>query len=99
MRGAEGRSWTSSEAAIPANLDRIAALLRRVHSLAVPEPARVVTPLQWIEIYEEALAQMVPPPRDPALRSEALGRAQACRELPRPIGVVCHSDLHAMNLL
>jgi thiamine kinase-like enzyme len=99
MRWVEGRSWISHEAAIPANLDRIAALLRRVHSLALPDPERVVTPLQWIEIYEEALSQRASHSSDPALRGEALGRARAWLELPRPVGVVCHSDLHAMNLL
>ncbi len=50
-RWVEGRSWVSYEAAAPANLERIAALLRRVHTLAVPMPARPVTPLQWMEIY------------------------------------------------
>jgi thiamine kinase-like enzyme len=95
----EGRSWVSHEASAAANLERVAGLLRRVHSLVVPLPARLTTPLQWIEIYEAALSRRTSIPSDPALRSAALARAQTLAELPRVVGVVCHSDLHAMNLL
>jgi thiamine kinase-like enzyme len=98
-RWAEGRSWVSHEAAAAANLEKIAALLRRVHDLAVPMPARRVTPLQWITIYDEALSRRTSAPSDPVLRSAALDRAQAWLELPRVVGVVCHSDLHAMNVI
>jgi thiamine kinase len=98
-RWAEGRSWVSHEAAAAANLEKIAALLRRVHDLAVPMPARRVTPLQWIKIYDDALSRSTAAPSDPVLRSAALGRAEALLELPRVVGAVCHSDLHAMNLI
>ncbi len=73
--------------------------MRRVHALAVPLPARQVTPLQWIEIYDAALSRRNTGPNDPALRRTALVRAESLRDLPRAAGVVCHSDLHAMNLL
>jgi thiamine kinase-like enzyme len=96
---AEGRSWVPQEAAVLTNLDRIAALLRRVHALAVPMPARLITPLQWIQIYHEAMSRQASHSSDPVLRREALVRAQAWLELPRAIGVVCHSDLHTLNLL
>jgi thiamine kinase len=98
-RWVEGCSWVSDEAATPANLEKIAALLRRVHALAVPMPARQTTPLQWIKIYDEALSRRTSFSSDPALRSAALARTESLAELPRAIGVVCHSDLHAMNLI
>jgi thiamine kinase-like enzyme len=98
-RWAEGRSWVSREAATPANLATMAALLRRVHALAVPMPARQVTPQRWIEIYDEALSRRGSNSSDPALRSAALVRAHALSALPPVAGVVCHSDLHAMNLI
>jgi thiamine kinase-like enzyme len=98
-RWAEGRSWVPQEAAVLANLDRIAALLRRVHALAVAMPARLITPPQWIQIYDEALSRQASHSSDPVLRREALVRAQAWLELPRVIGVVCHSDLHTLNLI
>ena len=98
-RWAEGRSWVAQQAADLANLDRIAALLRRVHALAVPVPARLITPLQWIQIYDEALSRQASHSGDPVLRREALVRAQAWLELRRAIGVVCHSDLHTLNVI
>ena len=87
------------DAADPANLGRVAELLRRVHALAVPTPSRQVTPLQWIEIYDGALSRRTSTSSDPALRALALSRTQALAELPRAVEVVCHSDLHVMNLL
>lgn len=98
-RWVQGRSWVPQEARAAANVEIIAALLRRVHALAIPMPAREVTPLQWIHTYDAALSRRTSPRSDAALRSAALARAQALAELPRAIGVVCHSDLHSMNLL
>jgi aminoglycoside phosphotransferase (APT) family kinase protein len=98
-RWAKGRSWAPHEARAAANVESIAVLLRRVHALAIPLPAREVTPLQWIHIYDAALSRRNSPAGDPALRSAALARTQALAELPRAIGVVCHSDLHSLNLL
>jgi thiamine kinase-like enzyme len=98
-RWVQGRAWISQEARTAENLQRIAELLRRVHALAVPLPVRLVSPLQWIEIYAEALSQRKAHAADPALRRAALVRTQALVELPPAMGVVCHSDLHAMNLL
>ncbi len=46
-----------------------------------------------------ALSRRTSTSSDPALRRAALARAQALSELPRAVGVVCHSDLHAMNVL
>ena len=98
-RWADGSSWVSREAGMPANLEAIAALLRRVHALAVPMPARQVSPQQWITVYDEALSRRGSTASDPALRSAALARADALSALPQVVGVVCHSDLHSLNLL
>ena len=98
-RWAVGRPWASQESTLAANVRSIAALLRRVHALAVPAPPRVVSPLQWIAIYSTALAQSSMPSGDPALRTAAINRAQQIAEPPLVAGVVCHSDLHAMNLI
>jgi thiamine kinase-like enzyme len=98
-RWAEGRCWSPSETGAPANLRETAALLRRVHALAVPRPARQVTPQQWIRIYDEALARRSSTSRDEVLRRAALFRAQSLAELPRVVGVLCHSDLHALNVI
>jgi aminoglycoside phosphotransferase (APT) family kinase protein len=98
-RWVQGRFWSAHEARAAANVESIAALLRRVHALAIPMPAREVTPLQWIQTYDAALSRRTSPPSDPALRSAALARTQVLAELAPAIGVVCHSDLHSLNLL
>jgi thiamine kinase-like enzyme len=98
-RWVSGRPWVSQESKIGANIRSIAELLRRVHALTVPAPPRVVSPLQWIAIYGTALSQRTVPPADPALRTAAVERAQEINEPPLVAGVVCHSDLHAMNLI
>jgi thiamine kinase len=94
-----GRSWTLQEAAASANTRRIAELLRRVHSLSIPAPARVMNPLSWADLYDESLRLRTAERGDPTLRTAALARAASIAELPRTPDVVCHSDLHILNLL
>jgi thiamine kinase-like enzyme len=98
-RWVSGRPWVSQESTLAANIRSIAALLRRVHALIVPAPPRVVSPMQWIAIYGTALSQRSVFPGDPALRTAAVNRAREIAEPPLLAGVVCHSDLHAMNLI
>jgi thiamine kinase len=98
-RWVSGRPWVSQESTQAANIRSVAALLRRVHALPVPAPPRVVNPLQWIAIYSTALSQRSAPACDPALRTAAVNRAQQIAEPPLVTGVLCHSDLHAMNLI
>lgn len=93
-----GRTWVTLEPHAAANLSRIAELLRRVHALEVPQPPRAISPLQWIDIYATALSRRTLPDTDPALRTAARTRAQQLALLPRA-QVVCHSDLHAQNLI
>ena len=98
-RWVAGRPWPARDGKLGANTRSIAELLRRVHALAVPAPPRAVSPLQWMGIYGTALAQRHESPGDPALRAAAVNRAQEIAEPPLVAGVVCHSDLHAMNLI
>src|SRR5882757_9918602 len=98
-RWVSGRPWISQESTLASNIRSIAALLRQVHALTVPAPPRVVSPLQWIEIYSTALSLKSAPPGNPALRTAAVNRAQQMAEPPLVAGVLCHSDLHAMNLI
>ena len=98
-RWVSGRPWVSQASKLSANIRSIAELLCRVHALTVPAPPRVVSPLQWIRIYDAALEARSAPPRDPALRTAAVSRAQEIAKPPLVAGVVCHSDLHAMNLI
>jgi thiamine kinase-like enzyme len=96
---AAGRTWTAPDAAGPDGSRRIAGLLRRVHGLAVPAPPRTFSPARWIEMYGAALEPCGPQAGDSALLSAAAARAHEFSRLPATPGVLCHSDLHAMNLI
>jgi thiamine kinase-like enzyme len=94
-----GRSWSPPEVMQAANITKIAALLRRVHALSVPLPARIMSPMSWIRVYGAALSRHSRGAADGSLRTAAESRLQQLAELPAAAGVVCHSDLHAMNLI
>jgi thiamine kinase-like enzyme len=98
-RWVAGRPWVSGESRLAANIRGIAELLRRVHALTIPEPPRLVGPLDWIGIYATALSQRTVLTGDPALRTAAVSRAQEIAAPPLVAGVLCHSDLHAMNVI
>jgi thiamine kinase len=97
-RWVEGRSWSPEEARVPENLRKMAALLRSVHALPIPRPARLVTPADWVSLYGGALLQ-AGCTIDQELRKHAAARLAWLAELPGAAGVVCHSDLHTMNLI
>jgi thiamine kinase-like enzyme len=108
----EGSAWPSAAVRRARNIERVAALLRRVHALAAPAPARVSTPALWVRHYRAALTAQQRGVRrafkraavpalaaEPALRQAADAQLQRLEALPAVTGVVCHSDLHRLNLL
>jgi aminoglycoside phosphotransferase (APT) family kinase protein len=93
-----GRPW-SQDAKGPANLRRIAALLRRVHALDIPLPPRAISPSRWIELHAAALSGRPSYSADPELSAAGAARVKELAGFaPAPL-VVCHSDLHALNLI
>ena len=98
-RWAAGRPWTVEEANEPASLERIAQLLRRVHALEVAGPPHSLSPVRWVEIYAASLAQRGVDAGDPALRAAATAHLRQLDEWVPVPQVVCHSDLHALNLI
>jgi thiamine kinase-like enzyme len=96
----EGRAWPAGAVRRTQNIERVAALLRRVHALAVPAPARAVTPRLWVRRYSaKGSAKGTVKRVGPALAAAAAGQLQRLEELPAITGVVCHSDLHRLNML
>ena len=96
----ECRAWAPEELVLPDNVVAMAQLLRRVHALPVPEPARVMNPAAWIRHYTAALVGYGPEisRRSRALRGPAdLRLAQLAGAAPAP-AVLCHSDLHRFNV-
>jgi thiamine kinase-like enzyme len=112
-RWVDGRSWTPADARGRANIARMADVARRIHALPIPTPARVMTPSAWIEHYSAAVRQSArvgrsttatastpgAPSAAAALRSAATARLTALAALPCVDPVVCHSDLHTLNLI
>ncbi len=50
-RWLEGRCWSPAEARQPSNIPTMAALMRRIHALPIPAPARLIAPANWIDRY------------------------------------------------
>ena len=106
-RWIDGVRWTAMEVRQPANISRMAHLMRRVHALAMPKPARLMSPLKWIDEYSEAARSSagvksrggVAPRVAASLRSTATRYLAALAALPHVEPVVCHSDLHTLNLI
>ena len=93
-----GRPW-SHDAEDPASLRRIAALLRRVHALKPPLPPRAISPTRWIELHTAALSLQPCYRADPQLGAAAAAHLEELAGFAAAPAVVCHSDLHALNLI
>jgi thiamine kinase len=104
----DGRSWSPTDVRRQANISRMAELLRRIHALPMPTPARVMGPVNWIECYGAALRNVPAetPAQRPGARADrdhlpaaAARRLASLAALPSVDPVVCHSDLHTLNLV
>jgi thiamine kinase-like enzyme len=95
-----GRSWTAEEAKTRASIAKVAVLAHRIQALPMPSPARMMSPAAWIVYYREALAQAAVSSRHlPGLRSCADALLASFAGFPAVQLVLCHSDLHPMNLI
>jgi len=87
----------------------MAELMRRIHALPVPTPARLMSPAKWIEYYGAALTRHPDVSAETSASPDAQGardlsaaaarRLTALSVLPGVDPVVCHSDLHTLNLV
>jgi thiamine kinase-like enzyme len=98
-RWVAGRPWSRETARSPAAAGRIAEMLHRVHGLPVPEPARHFSPAQWCDLYGAALTARRADAGNAELRSAAAVRLGELAQMVAAPPVICHSDLHAMNLI
>jgi thiamine kinase len=97
----DGRTWTADEIRQPNAIDTMAQLLRRVHSLPILEPARVMNPAAWIAHYAAALAGrgVAAPPRLAELSGAVDVHLKLLATFRQPRLVLCHSDLHRLNVV
>ncbi|HVC01938.1 MAG TPA: hypothetical protein VND80_07020 [Steroidobacteraceae bacterium] len=100
-RWVEGRAWQGAAAAQPRKLAAIAALMRAIHALPQPHPARARSPADWIAHYERAIGSRPPIlTQEPAtLRTAAARRLETVAGFGRVAPALCHSDLHALNVV
>jgi len=109
-RWVDGRLWTPADVRRQSNIARVAELLHRIHALAVPMPARTMSPAKWIDYYGAALtrrgnvsadttAEAADTQRARDLSAAAVRRLAALAALPGVDPALCHSDLHTLNLV
>ena len=95
-----GRPWTAEEAQALPNIQSMARLLHRVHALPIPQPARVMSPRSWIEHYAAAASHgETAGRRSRDLHFAADSRLDRWSALPAADPVLCHGDLHRLNLM
>ena len=110
-RWVEGGVISAAQARRPPTTAELARLARRVHALSAPVPPRICGPRDWIRRYAEALSITAAGRRMAAgaatrfleeragLEVAAEQQLKALESLPPPALVLCHSDLHAANLV
>ena len=98
-RWVDGRLWSPADVRRQSNIARVAELMRRIHGMPMPMPARAMSPAKWIEYYGAALTR---PPQTWGARelsAAAARRLAALAALPGVNPVICHSDLHTLNMV
>ena len=96
-----GRAWSSHETRLEENVQAMAGLLRRVHALPMVEPKRTMNPAAWLAHYAEVFARRATaiPPRLARLGCVATTQLDRLADLGPTGTVLCHGDLHTLNVL
>jgi thiamine kinase-like enzyme len=94
-----GRAWTAQELRQPGNIRALTGLIRRVHALPIPRPARIMSPAAWIAHYSGAAARTgMRSATSARLRGAANAQLELLAGIPSAQRVLCHSDLHRLNV-
>ena len=95
-----GRCWTRAQASHRASTARIAALVRRIQDVAPLPPHFARQPADWIRHYSRiAGADGEMQEYSCRLADEAARRLELLGRPPVRAAVLCHSDLHRLNLI
>ncbi len=103
-RWVEGRAWSAAETHESGHIGGAADLARQIHALPIPRPPRVMNPASWVDYYGSAVRKHAADddPLEPALaslRAPAAAHLRRLAALAAVPAVVCHSDLHRLNLI
>jgi thiamine kinase len=99
LRWVRGVSWSEEAARSREGIEKMAQLLRSLHALPIPTPAHRMDPAAWIESYTSACSSRTLSAAGGVLAEAASDATRALKALPAPAPVVCHSDLHRLNVL
>ena len=89
-----GRPWTAAGAKDPAQTTRVAMLVRRIHALSPAPPHYARRPADWIRHYQKMSRRT-----GSNFAAESERRLATLAGLPALADVLCHSDLHRLNLV
>jgi aminoglycoside phosphotransferase (APT) family kinase protein len=93
-----GGTWSEAGARSPEAIEQMARLLRAIHALRIPTPSRRLDADGWVACYTTALCRQTSSAA--AEFAEAAARAiRSLNALPQAVPVICHSDLHRLNVL
>ena len=94
-----GPTWTESQATDPANIGRVAALLRRLHAIEPPAGIQIVDLSRVVEGYLLTLDQHGE--SNEATSSQLRERAHEVTSFlgAAPETCLCHNDIHALNIV
>jgi thiamine kinase len=92
-----GKVWTLEDARAPANIGRLAGLLRQLHALPVRDDIAIVDLLAILKHYWATLA--VRGQADPPGRTREEMRAAAAELSARGPRCLCHNDAHHLNVI
>jgi thiamine kinase len=99
-RWVEGRQWHPADVRRSSGISRMAEFLRRIHALPMPAQERYMDAEKWVGYYSGAAHEAAPNMASAgALRAAAGERLAALALLPSADTVLCHSDLHTLNLI
>ncbi|MDP9064962.1 MAG: phosphotransferase [Pseudomonadota bacterium] len=101
-----GRRWSADEIRETANIEAMTGLLRKVHAIRIPDPARRVAPITWLDGYLNAFDArhgVVGFPEGAghwsALRTPARELASVLAGDGLHVPALCHGDLHRDNVI
>ena len=95
-----GHSLTALQVRLAANIVKVAGFVKGIQRLSIPQPARSVSPLQWVMAYRKQLREISEFHDDLSdLREVADRRLSVFDQSAEQALVLCHSDLHVGNLI